>query len=108
MKRRRCWSGSRFEGSEERRNRAEKLERFIRDRDEMLLKCSVEELRAFVESRAGEWYDFAFVETFLEAPELIQESVLHKMIVSVTTVPVKQRQESMTWLLAHGFSGYGL
>lgn len=106
MKKRRCWSGSQYKGSEERRKRAEKLERFVRERDEMLLKCSVEELKHFVVNHAKE-YGEDFVEAFLLAGDLIQEVTLHKMIAAVTTMPVHMRRDSMAWLTEHGYKAYG-
>lgn len=99
------WGDFRY-GAALRRRRSEKIEKFVRDRDEMLLRGSVEELKHFMINHAKE-YGEDFVEAFLLAGDLVQEATLHKMIAVVTTMPVHMRRDSMAWLTEHGYKAYG-
>ena len=74
---------------------------FVKARDKMLLKCSVEELRKFVKNN-GKYYDTEFITAVLFAKDEFLEMVLHKMIVNCTSLPFDFRQKSADWLLDRG------
>lgn len=74
---------------------------FVKERDEMLKKCSVEELRKFVNDHKKE-YGPEYVERFNNAHALVQEITLHKMIVNVPKLPEEVRAFSAFWLGIHG------
>lgn len=79
------------------------IEQFVKDRDEMLLKCDVEELRKFVFEHE-EFYDPAFGLLLIKANNKVLEITLHKMIVNCTNLPFDFRQTSADWLIDRGFS----
>lgn len=74
------------------------LKRYVKERDKMLKKCSVEELKQFIKKHNNA----EFYEDFCNASELVQEATLHKMIVNVPSLPKDLRRDSLVWLLAHG------
>lgn len=84
------------------------IEKFVIERDKMLMKCSVEELRKFVKKNAGKYYaeDFAraFARAFASASDTVAEITLHKMIVNATLLPIEMRENSALWLLERGYS----
>ena len=70
---------------------------FVKARDKMLLKCSVEELRKFVKNN-GKYYNTAFIMAVRLAKDELLEIVLHKMIVNFTSLPSEFRLKSVEWL----------
>ena len=75
-----------------------KIKRYAKERDEMLKKCSVEELKRFIKDHNNA----EFYENFCNASELVQEATLHKMIVNVPSLPKELRANSLVWLTTHG------
>lgn len=69
-----------------------KIEMYVKERDEMLLKCDVNELRKFV-GKYEEWYDLMFVDAIARASDEVLEMTLHKMIVHCTNLPFDFRQK---------------
>ena len=78
-----------------------KAKRYVKERDEMLMKRSVEALEAFVKSHA-DMFEEGFRETFMRMPEGIKEATLHKMIVGAVKLPENIRRESAMWLAWRG------
>lgn len=78
------------------------IEKYVKERDKMLLKCSVKELRNFIKIHE-EYYSPMFVDAFARAKDEVLEVTLHKMIVSCTNLPFDFRQKSADWLLDRGF-----
>lgn len=76
---------------------------YVKERDEMLLKCDINELRKFVNKNKG-LYTKQFVKAFNAASDKVVEMTLHKMIVSCTNLPFNFRQKSADWLLDRGLS----
>ena len=74
------------------------IKKYVKERDEMLKKCSVEELKRFIKNHNNA----EFYENFCNASELVQEATLHKMIVNVPKLPKELRAKSMLWLVTHG------
>lgn len=81
-----------------------KLQKYVKERDAMLLKCDVEELRKFVMDHAS-YFSVDYVEAICIAPVNILEITLHKMIVNVTSMPKELKNKSAKWLLERGYSG---
>lgn len=81
----------------------DKIKKYVRERDEMLLKRDVNELRKFVKKN-NEFFDKEYLENFEKASDEVLEITLHKMIVSVTSLPIDFQTESLVWLLEHGYS----
>ena len=80
-----------------------RIESYVKERDEMLRKCSVDELRKFVKKHK-QYYDKCFVDSFVKAKDEVLEITLHKMIVNCTSLPFDFRQKSADWLLDRGYS----
>lgn len=80
-----------------------KLKQYVRERDEMLKKCSVTELRKFV-AEHKECYSAEYLENFSKASDDVLEATLHKMIVNVKSLPMDLRTKSALWLGMHGLS----
>ena len=80
-----------------------KLKKYVEDRDKMLKKCDVNELRKFVNEHK-EFYTDGYIEAFNAATDEVLLITLHKMIVNVTSMPFKMRQKSADWLLSRGYS----
>jgi hypothetical protein len=78
------------------------IKKYVKERDEMLLKCSVAELRTFIKNHT-EFYEPMFIDAINKAPDEILEISLHKMIVNCTSLPFDFRQKSADWLLDRGF-----
>ena len=78
----------------------DKIKKFVKERDKMLKKCSVKELRNFVNNNA-DLYGIEFVEAFNRASDEVAEITLHKMIVNCTNLPQKLRLISKQWLINH-------
>ena len=79
------------------------LEKFVKERDEMLLKRDVNELRKFVNDREG-IYERFFIIALNTASDEVLEITLHKMIANVTSLPREFVEESKEWLKARGYS----
>lgn len=78
------------------------IKKYVKERDEMLKKRSVEELRKFVNSHK-QYYDSAYIEAFNMASDNLLEVTLHKMIVNVTSMPETMRSQSAIWLVTRGY-----
>lgn len=87
---------------DELKQKDEEIKQYVKERDEMLLKCSIEELRKFTEEHQH-ILSKGYVEAFRQAPDKVVEITLHKMIVNVTNLPDDFRQKSADWLLDRGF-----
>lgn len=85
------------------KSRKLRLKRYINDRNEMLLKCNVNELRNFIRSNKAV-YDAELYEHMMAASDNQLEVVLHKMIVNVVTLPKGFRAKSEKWLNDHNYS----
>lgn len=83
-----------------------KVKRYVKDRDEMLMKRSVEALEAFIEAHK-DMLSEGFGERFSAAPQMVKEATLHKMIVEAVKLPEDIRRESAMWLASRGM-GVGL
>lgn len=81
----------------------DKLKKYAKERDEMLLKRSVNAFREFVKTHA-ELYDKEYVENFKKASDEVVEITLHKMIANCTNLPNDFVKESIVWLLERGYS----
>ena len=78
------------------------LKKYVKERDEMLKKCSVAELRKFVNEHKH-LYSKEYIEAFNNASDEVLEVTLHKMIVNVLNLPTDLRRASALWLVTHGF-----
>ena len=78
------------------------LKMYVKERDEMLKKCDVNELRKFVETHK-QYFSKQYLERFSMASNEVLEVTLHKMIVNVTTLPEALRNKSALWLGLHGY-----
>ena len=81
------------------------LENFVKERDEMLMKGSIDELRKFVDEH-GALYEPSFVESFLNCSDEVAEITLHKMITAATKLPFEYRMNSVAWLTERGYGLY--
>lgn len=79
-----------------------KIKKYVKERDEMLRKCSVEELRKFTNAHK-QYYDAEWLKAFNEATDEVLEVTLHKMIVNVTSMPEELRSKSAIWLVTRGY-----
>ena len=79
------------------------IEKYVKRRDEMLLKCDIYELRKFVNENK-KYYSKQFVKAFNAASDKVVEMTLHKMIVCCTNLPFDFRQKSADWLIDRGLS----
>ena len=79
------------------------IEKFVIERDEMLLKRDVNELRKFVNDHK-EIYESFFIKATNAASDEVLEVALHKMIANVTSLPADFIEESIEWLLERGYS----
>lgn len=79
------------------------IKKYVKERNEMLKKCNVNELRKFVNEHK-QLYSGDFVEQFINASDYVAEITLHKMIVNVPNLPQGLRERSALWLGLHGFS----
>ena len=80
-----------------------KIKKYVKERDEMLKKCDVNELRKFVNAHK-DYYSADYIEAFNEASDEVLLATLHKMIVNVTSLPFKMREKSAHWLIDRGYS----
>ena len=80
----------------------DKIKKFVKERDKMLRKCSVDELRKFV-SEHEEYYSPMFIDAFARVSDEVVEITLHKMIYHCTNLPLYLREKSVRWLTEHNF-----
>lgn len=78
------------------------VDKYVKERDEMLLKCSVDELRKFA-AEHKKHFNPMLVDAFARASDEVLEITLHKMIVNCTNLPYVFRTKSACWLLERGF-----
>lgn len=81
-----------------------RIQKYVKERDAMLLKCDAEALRKFVNDHES-YFTADYVQAINNAPVSILEITLHKMIVNVTSMPKAVKNESAKWLLDRGYSG---
>lgn len=79
-----------------------KLTQYAKERDEMLLKGSIEELRKFVLEHEN-CFSLMFVDAIAKASDEVLEITLHKMIVNAINLPLVYRVKSAGWLCERGF-----
>ena len=78
------------------------IKRYVKERDEMLKKCDVNELRKFVNDHK-EAYSAEYLTAFNAASDEVLTVTLHKMIVNVPKLPKELRDKSALWLISHGY-----
>jgi hypothetical protein len=81
----------------------DEIKQYVKERDEMLLKCDVKELRKFVKEHKKQFAP-DFVRAMEIAADEVLEITLHKMIVNCTNLPFDFRQKSADWLLDRHYS----
>lgn len=81
------------------------LKKYVKERDEMLKKCDVNELRKFIETHR-EYFSKRFLEKLSFASNEVLEVTLHKMIVNVITLPEPLRIKSALWLAFQGYDAH--
>lgn len=79
------------------------IKKYVKERDEMLLKRSVSELRKFAKTHAA-FFSKEYLESFEKASDEVVEITLHKMIANGTSLPEEFVKESIVWLLERGYS----
>ena len=82
--------------------KADVIEQYVKDRNEMLKKCSVLEFRKFVNAHSRQ-YSAEYLSAFNAAPDEVLKISLHKMIVNVPSLPKELREKSAFWLILHGY-----
>ena len=80
-----------------------RIKQYVKERNHMLKKCNVSELRKFVNEHK-QLYTSEYLENFNNASDEVLEVTLHKMIVNVPSLPKRLRERSAFWLALHGFS----
>ena len=81
------------------------MDKYAKERDAMLLKGSVEELKKFI-AKYEEHYNPMMVDALARAKDEVLEITLHKMIIYCVNLPFDYRQKSADWLLDRGYSLY--
>jgi hypothetical protein len=81
----------------------ENIEKYAKERDEMLLKGSVAELKKFI-AKHKECYNPTVVDALAKAKYEVLEITLHKMIIHCVNLPFDYRQKSADWLMDRGYS----
>ena len=81
----------------------ENIEKYAKERDEMLLKGSVAELKKFI-AKYEEYYNPMMVDALARAKDEVLEITLHKMIIHCVNLPFDYRQKSADWLLDREYS----
>ena len=81
----------------------ENIEKYAKERDEMLLKGSVAELKKFI-AKYEEYYNPMMVDALARAKDEVLEITLHKMIIHCVNLPFDYRRKSADWLLDRGYS----
>ena len=79
------------------------IEKYVKERDKMLLKGSVSELKKFIAKYEG-YYNPMMVDALARAEDEVLEITLHKMIIHCVNLPFDYRQKSADWLLDRGYS----
>ena len=73
------------------------MDQYIKERDEMLMKCDVDEFRKFVHK-----YEDKFTPQYLLEIDTALDEVLliaiHKLIVNITSMPEDLQNKSFEWL----------
>jgi hypothetical protein len=77
------------------------MEQYVKERDEMLLKCDVNELRKFVRKNSH-MYNQEIFAMLTEAPDSVLEVTLRKMIIHAASMPKELQEEAKQWLLTRG------
>jgi hypothetical protein len=81
----------------------ENIEKYAKERDEMLLKGSVAELKKFI-AKYEEYYNPMMVDALARAKDEVLEITLHKMIIHCVNLPFDYRQKNADWLLDREYS----
>ena len=81
----------------------ENIEKYVKERDEMLLKGSVAELKKFI-AKYEEYYNPMMADALARAKDEVLEITLHKMIIYCVNLPFDYRQKSADWLLDRGYN----
>ena len=81
----------------------ENIEKYVKERDQMLLKGSVAELKKFVK-KYEKYYSPMIANSMTKAKDEVLEITLHKMIIHCVNLPFDYRQKSADWLLDKGYS----
>ena len=81
----------------------ENIEKYVKERDEMLLKGSVAELKKFV-AKYKQYYSPMIANSMAKAKDEVLEITLHKMIIHSVNLPFDYRQKSADWLSDRGYS----
>ena len=81
----------------------ENIEKYVKERDKMLLKGSVAELKKFI-AKYEEYYNPMMIDALARAKDEVLEITLHKMIIHCVNLPFDYRQKSADWLLDRGSS----
>ena len=81
----------------------ENIEKYVKERDEMLLKGSVAELKKFVK-KYEQYYSPMIANSIARAKDEVLEITFHKMIIHCVNLPFDYRQKSADWLLDRGYS----
>ena len=77
--------------------------KFIKERDTVLKRRSVEEFIKFVNANT-QYYGEAYVKAVNEAPYKTIEVAINKMIVNITSMPEGLRSQCAKWLVTRGYS----
>ena len=78
------------------------LKQYVIERDEMLQKGNVQEFKKFI----TKWKDIFPESTYRQlqvASDLVLLITMHKMILTVTTMPEEVKAKSRKWLLDRGY-----
>ena len=78
------------------------IKKWVKERDEMLKKCDVNELRKFINAHP-ETYGKEFRNAINKASDDVLKITLHKMIVNGPKLPKDLREKSAFWLISHGY-----
>lgn len=78
------------------------IKKWVKERDEMLKKCDVNELRKFINAHP-ETYGEMFRNAINKASDDVLKITLHKMIVNAPKLPKDLREKSAFWLISHGY-----
>ena len=73
------------------------IKEFEKARDEMLIKCDLNEFIKFIKEHT-EVFDEFYVNWFLSMDENFQLIVMHKFIVKSVNLPQELREKSEKWL----------
>lgn len=78
------------------------IAQYVKERDEMLLKCDVNELRKFVRKNSH-MYNQEIFAMLTEASDSVLEVTLRKMIIHAASMPKELKEEAKQWLLSRGY-----